>query len=169
MAAQTVSAIEQGRVKWTKFLPQLARVLNMTLGELDADWAAFDAPRRAVMPSRDPQARQRLDEDYARFAGEILRIRTKGGAIKPLLFNRAQRHVHAALEAQREHLGRVRALILKGRQQGCSTYIGGRSYHPPSPGRGPLPFILPPAQPATHNPFENGQRFHPHRPAADQP
>src|SRR5258708_39994134 len=60
MAAQTVSAIEQGRLKWTKFLPQLARVLNMTLRELDADWAAFHAPRRAVMPSRDPQARHRL-------------------------------------------------------------------------------------------------------------
>ncbi|TMJ44811.1 MAG: helix-turn-helix transcriptional regulator [Alphaproteobacteria bacterium] len=51
MAAQTVSAIEQGRLKWTKFLPQLARVLNLTLGELDADWAAFDAPRRAAMPA----------------------------------------------------------------------------------------------------------------------
>src|SRR5260370_10372713 len=153
MAAQTVSAIEQGRRKWTKSLPQLARVLNMTLGELDADWAAFDAPRRAVMPSRDPEARQRLDADYPRFAGEILRIRTKGGAIKPLLFNRAQRHVHAALEAQREHLGRVRALILKGRHQGCSTYIGGRDPHPAYPARPVLRLLLPPQPRPSHNHF----------------
>ena len=170
MAAQTVSAIEQGRLKWTKFLPQLARVLNLTLGELDADWAAFDAPRRAAMPaSRDPQARQRLDEDYPRFAGEILRIRTKGGAIRPLLFNRAQHHVHAALEAQREHLGRVRALILKGRQQGCSTYIGGRYYHRASRGRGLRAFILTHEARATHNLFEMVERFHANCPAADKP
>src|SRR5712692_610826 len=170
MAAQTVSAIEQGRLKWTKFLPQLARVLNLTLGELDPDWAAFDAPRRAVMPaSRDPQARQRLDADYPRFAGEILRIRTKGGAIKALIFNRAQRHVHAALEAQRENLGRVRALILKGRQQGCSTYIGGRYYHRASRGRGLIAFILTHEQRATHNLFEMVERFHANCPAADKP
>src|SRR5260370_30192051 len=169
MAAQTVSAIEQGRRKWTKSLPQLARVLNMTLGELDADGAAFDGPRRAVRPSRDPQARERLDEDYARFAGEILRIRTKGGAIKPLLFNRAQRHVHAALEAQRENLGRVRALILKGRQQGCSTYIGGRYYHRASRRRGLLALILTHEQRATHTLFVIVQRFHAHSPAADKP
>src|SRR5438034_3285103 len=170
MAAQTVSAIEQGRLKWTKFLPQLARVLNLTLGELDADWAAFDAPRRAAMPaSRDPQARQRLDADYPRFAGEILRIRTKGGAIRPLFFNRAQHHVHAALEAQREHLGRVRALILKGRQQGCSTYIGGRYYHRASRGRGLRAFILTHEARATHNLFEMVERFHANCPAAEKP
>ena len=170
MAAQTVSTIEQGRLKWTKFLPQLARVLNLTLGELDPDWAAFDAPRRAVqLASRDPQARQRLDEDYPRFAGEILRIRTKGGAIRPLLFNRAQHHVHAALEAQREHLGRVRALILKGRQQGCSTYIGGRYYHRASRGRGLRAFILTHEARATHNLFEMVERFHANCPEAEKP
>src|SRR6266566_2750453 len=170
MAAQTVSAIEQGRLKWTKFLPQLARVLNLTLGELDADWAAFDAPRRAAMPvSRDPQARQRLDADYPRFAGEILRIRTKGGAIRPLFFNRAQHHVHAALEAQREHLGRVRALILKGRQQGCSTYIGGRYYHRASRNSGLRVFILTHEHQATQNLFEMVERFHANCPDAERP
>ena len=33
-AAQTVSAIEQGRLKWTKFLPQLARVREADRFEL---------------------------------------------------------------------------------------------------------------------------------------
>src|SRR5260370_41836271 len=57
IAAQTVSAIEPGRLKWTKFLPQLARGLNLTPGERDPDCAAFDAPRRARLPpSRDPPA-----------------------------------------------------------------------------------------------------------------
>src|SRR5690348_15762031 len=35
MAAQTIAALEQGRMKWTKCLPQLARVLNKSPGELD--------------------------------------------------------------------------------------------------------------------------------------
>jgi transcriptional regulator with XRE-family HTH domain len=83
MAAQTVAAIEQGRLKWTKFLPQLARVLNKTLGELDPDWGAFDTQCRTVQPARrDPGSRKRLDADYAAFAAEILRIRTKSGAIR---------------------------------------------------------------------------------------
>src|SRR2546430_16415701 len=51
MAAQTVSAIEQGRLKWTKFLPQLARVLNLTLGGLEAAWAPFAPPRPAPRPA----------------------------------------------------------------------------------------------------------------------
>src|SRR5438034_8019655 len=44
--------------------------------------------------------RTRLDNDYAFFAGEILRIRTKSGAIEPLVFNRAQQYIHDKLEAQ---------------------------------------------------------------------
>ncbi len=76
---------------------------------------------------RDTKAR--LDADLEFFATEHLRIRTKSGAIEPLAFNRAQRFVHDRLEAQRAATGRVRALILKGRQQGCSTYVGARFYH----------------------------------------
>jgi hypothetical protein len=32
--------------------------------------------------------------------------------IRPLVFNRAQQHIHAQLEAQRAAIGKVRALIL---------------------------------------------------------
>src|SRR5262245_6141361 len=86
--------------------------------------------------------RARLDNDYPFFAGQILRIRTKNGAIAPLVFNRAQEHIHDELEAQLANLGRVRALILKGRQQGCSTYIGGRYYHRASRNKGLRVYIL---------------------------
>ena len=59
--------------------------------------------QRRTRLCRDPGSararRNRLDADYASFAAEILRIRTKSGAIEPLVFNRAQQHVHAALEA----------------------------------------------------------------------
>jgi transcriptional regulator with XRE-family HTH domain len=167
MAAQTVAAIEQGRLKSTRFLPQLARTLNKQLGELDPDWGAFDAP--SVPPARRDPENRRLDADYASFAAEMLRIRTKSGAIERLVFNRAQRHIHAALEAQRADLGRVRALILKGRQQGCSTYIGGRYYHRASRGRGLRAFILTHEQRATQNLFEMVERFHANCPKPEKP
>src|SRR4051795_12381370 len=41
------------------------------------------------------------DSDLEEFAREHLRIRTKQGAILPLAFNRAQRYIHAQLEAQK--------------------------------------------------------------------
>src|SRR5262245_24576132 len=56
----------------------------------------------------------RPEIDYAVFAAQYLRIRTKSGAIAPLVFNRAQRFIHEKLEAQNADTGKVRALILKG-------------------------------------------------------
>ena len=54
MAQQTIAAIEQGRTKWTKFLPQIARALNKRLSELDPDWGAFDEQCKTVLAaSRD--------------------------------------------------------------------------------------------------------------------
>ena len=63
------------------------------------------------------------------FAKTALQIRTKEGKITPFVFNRAQLYVHQKLEEQKRQTGMVRALILKGRQQGCSTYVGARFYH----------------------------------------
>src|SRR5215218_4274091 len=66
--------------------------------------------------------------DFPVYAPAHLKIRTKTGGITPFVFNRAQRFIHERLEAQKAETGRVRALILKGRQQGCSTYVAGRFY-----------------------------------------
>src|SRR5215470_348393 len=104
----------------------------------------------------------RPEIDYLVFAAERLRIRTKSGAIAPFVFNRAQRFIHEKLEAQNADTGRVRALILKGRQQGCSTYIAGRFYHRSSRNRGQRVFILTHEEQATQNLFEIVSRFHNH-------
>ncbi len=72
---------------------------------------------------------KRLDNDLRFFAKNVLKIKTKDGTTKPLAFNTSQEFLHEALEKQLATLGRVRALILKGRQQGCSTYVAGRYYH----------------------------------------
>jgi hypothetical protein len=50
---------------------------------------------------------------------------------RALELNKAQLYIHERLEAQRQgETGKVRALILKGRQQGASTYIGGALLSP---------------------------------------
>jgi len=53
------------------------------------------------------------------FARNFLNIRTKAGRIEPFILNRAQNYLHERLEAQLKETGKVRALCLKGRQQGC--------------------------------------------------
>jgi hypothetical protein len=93
------------------------------------------------LPSLDDK-RLRLRADLEFYSRNCLRIRTKTGEVEPFLFNKAQRHIHDQLEAQRAATGRVRALILKGRQQGCSTYVGGRFYHKASWAKGLRTFIL---------------------------
>src|SRR5690606_24279034 len=70
------------------------------------------------------------------FSAACLKVRTKSGTFEPLILNRAQRYIHECLERQREEKGWVRALILKGRQQGCSTYVAARFYHKTSLNRG---------------------------------
>lgn len=71
-------------------------------------------------------ARRRLRDDFALYAKHALKIRTKAGQIEPLVLNEAQRYFLAKIEEQRKATGRIRAIILKGRQQGLSTAVGGR-------------------------------------------
>jgi hypothetical protein len=116
----------------------------------------------SLMTDRERTIRQRLRDDLEHYALKCLKIRTKAGAVAPLMFNRAQRYIHTRLEEQRSRTGRVRALILKGRQQGCSTYVGARFYHRTTHGRGLRTFILTHEDAATQNLFEMVNRYHEH-------
>ena len=71
----------------------------------------------------------RLKHSLPIFCAHLLHIADKQGAKRPLLLNQAQQHVHDRLQAQLRQTGKVRALILKGRQQGISTYVAARFYH----------------------------------------
>jgi hypothetical protein len=98
-------------------------------------------------------------------AAYCAKIKDKSGQIVPFLFNRAQRHVHEKLEEQKRTLGRVRALVLKGRQQGISTYIGERFYHQVST-RGLSAFVVAHEDKATSNLYEMVKRYQDHNPLA---
>lgn len=113
--------------------------------------------------------RQRLKDDLGHYGSRCLKIRTKSGKIEPLILNEAQLYVHRKIEEQREKTGRVRALILKARQQGLSTYIGARFYHRVTHSTGVQVFILTHEQSATDNLFGMANRFHEHCPALVRP
>jgi hypothetical protein len=88
------------------------------------------------LSERECAIRHRLKNELAHYAARCLKIRTKAGKIEPLLFNRMQQYLHNKIEDHAKRNGRVRALILKARQQGCSTYIGARFYHKATHARG---------------------------------
>jgi hypothetical protein len=62
-------------------------------------------------------------------ARRIFRGASKAGSLVPFILNSAQRKVLCAIEAQRAKTGRVRAIILKGRQVGCTTLIAAMNFH----------------------------------------
>ena len=121
------------------------------------------------MDNEERNIRLTLQNDFIHYARKCLMIRTKDGAIKNLVLNKAQNYIHEKLEEQKRRTGKVRALILKGRQQGCSTLVGARFYHITTHNFGTQAFILTHALDATNNLFKMAQRFHEHTPGIVQP
>jgi hypothetical protein len=118
---------------------------------------------------RELQLRQTLRDDFSVYAGACLKIRTKAGDVQPLRLNRSQRYLHERLEAQRRRTGRVRALVLKGRQVGISTYIAGRAYWRTTHSRGYRTYILAHLDDASSNLFHMAKRFHENVPELVRP
>jgi hypothetical protein len=109
----------------------------------------------------------RVDFEY--YAPRALKIRSKNGDVIPFCFNAAQKHLHQQIEAQRSRTGKVRVLVLKGRQQGISTYVEARYYWRTSGEFGKKAFILTHLAQATSNLFAMTKRYHDHCPAVLRP
>lgn len=118
----------------------------------------------AVLKPETIQALNRLRTDFELYATTALKVRGKSGQIEPLTLNRAQRFIHQRVEEQLKRTGKVRALILKGRQQGCSTYVEGRFFWKTVWSPGIRAFILTHEDSATSNLFEMAQRYLEHLP-----
>lgn len=112
---------------------------------------------------------RRLDDDLPYFSEHTLLIKDKQGQMIPFVFNRAQEYLHFKLEQQRKKFGRVRAYILKGRQQGCSTYVGGRYYQKSTRKLGKSVFILSHEGKTTGKLFDIVKRFRDNAPDPIQP
>lgn len=111
---------------------------------------------------------RRLKRDFEFFAPRILKVKTKdplaAAPVLPLILNRAQSYIHSRIERQKRETGKVRVLILKGRQMGVSTYVQARFYHQVSLYPGRLAFILTHEQDATDTLFDMADRFYQNSP-----
>lgn len=104
--------------------------------------------------------RQRLKDDFTHYAAKCLKVRTKKGSVEPFYLNTAQQFLHQRLQQQLLETKQIRALVLKGRQQGISTYVGGRYFWKVTHRRGVRAFICAHEQEATNNLFEMAQRYY---------
>lgn len=125
-------------------------------------------------PAKAKAVHKRMKEDFSYYAPRCLFIKTKPNAdgvvqIAPFRFNAAQRYIHKRIEEQRARVGWVRAMILKGRQQGASTYTEGRFYWKTSMNKGEKTFIMTHEGQATQNLFDMVDRYHKNVPVHVKP
>ncbi|UIF90866.1 hypothetical protein [Cupriavidus sp. UYPR2.512] len=114
--------------------------------------------------STEAQLIKKLRDEFRIYAPHCLKILDKVGTKRPFVLNRAQQYIHELIEKQLRETGKVRVLILKGRQQGASTYIAGRFYWKTSMAQGRRAFIVAHEQKATDNLFGMVKRYHEHNP-----
>ena len=118
-----------------------------------------------MTPQEREQAIRRVRGNLLIHIAHCAKIKDKAGRVIPFRLNRAQLFTHERLEDQRARTGMVRALVLKGRQQGISTYIGERYYHQVTT-QGKSAFIVAHEDKATTNLFEMVKRYQQHNPLA---
>lgn len=134
---------------------------------------------RIALQRKERKVRERARSSLGWFAERCLRVIPKevgksapgepGTPLMPLRFNETQEYVHAKIEAQRRRLGRVRVIILKGRQGGISTYVEARFYWKAIHTFGIKVFILTHEQRATDNLFAMVDRYHENCPPMFKP
>lgn len=103
---------------------------------------------------------QKLKEDFILRCETLYKIRPKTGGSVPLKLNFAQQYLHNKLEELKNLKGRVRAVILKARQQGISTYIAARFFDKVIFNSGLKAFILAHREDATSNLYSLVERYY---------
>ena len=121
------------------------------------------------MKQAELDARRLFRDDFTVYARQCLKIRSKSGMLLPLDLNEPQIILHSKMEEQRKATGKVRAIIVKARQQGSSTYVAARYFHQVTHRRGAQAFILTHEQQATNNLFEMVDRYYENLPRGLQP
>lgn len=121
------------------------------------------------MDDRERRIRLRLKNDFPYYAEKCLKIRTENEGIKPFIINKAQRYLHDKAELQFNTTGKIRIIIVKGRQEGCSTYVEGRYFWRTTHYHGLRAFILTHDISATNNLFEMAKRYYEYCPILIRP
>ena len=82
---------------------------------------------------KEKERRNQLTEygqDFSSFANDQIKIITKDASqgFVNFSFNECQKRITEVLDKQTEEKGKIRAIILKARQQGISTYCAARVF-----------------------------------------
>ncbi|MDR0484450.1 MAG: hypothetical protein LBH40_04165 [Alphaproteobacteria bacterium] len=104
------------------------------------------------------------NKNFQAFAKTFLSIRGKENTISKLALNKEQKYIHEQLQQQKKNKGKVRALILKGRQIGATTYVSSRCYHYIILNRGAKGLVMCHHQQATNNIFDMIKRYYKNSP-----
>lgn len=122
-----------------------------------------------ITSAQEVNLRLRLRHDFPLYAESCLKIKPKETTVIPLKLNDCQMYVHRQLEAQKKRKGYVRALILKLRQPGISTYIEARYYWIATNRPGTEAMIITEADKSLSNLFEMTKRYQDYCPAHMRP
>lgn len=115
------------------------------------------------------QVRRKLLEDFEFYAKYALKIRTKEGEVKPLLLNAAQRIFIGQCLSQLATTGKIRVVVLKGRQQGISTVIEAMIYWWVSQHKAVKAIVMTHLSESTKALFDMVKRYHENCPDALKP
>lgn len=116
------------------------------------------------------QTHNMLNTNLSFFCKHVLKIKDKEtGKIIPFVFNKAQQYLHENIEKQKRTIGKVRALVLKGRQQGSSTYCGARGYFTTTRSKGKSAFVMAHDSNTTEYLYNMVERYHNYAPDCVKP
>lgn len=115
------------------------------------------------------EVRDKAKRNFAYYAKWCLKIRTKSGEVESFRLNQAQKHILRECLDQKKRTGRVRKILLKGRQQGASTLLEGLAYHFTTFRRGATAFVLAHEEASSQALFDMTKRYHEHCPQMFKP
>lgn len=106
------------------------------------------------------QVIKQLQDDFAFRVKSTLKIKDKEGRISSFQINDVQKFIHEQCEDQLRRTGRVRKIVLKGRKQGCSTYVAARFFDRMMREAGIESFILAHREDTVDTLYDIVKRFH---------
>ncbi len=116
--------------------------------------------KREINPDQVDSVFDAFQKDYGYYAHRQLWIQPKDGDICRFKFNKGQWYLYAIAEWQLKTTGKVRIIIVKGRQQGISTWTEGRGYWKASQTPGCKAVVLAHESSASDNCFQMFKTYH---------
>lgn len=121
------------------------------------------------MNQKAKKIRRVLRDEFGFYAKHALKIRTKDGNVTNLQLNIAQQQLLDAIERQYEEEGKIRVIILKARQMGLSTMVGGWLYWWLSQRRAQRGLVVTHHADSTRALFDMTRRYHENCPEPIKP